>query len=287
MSCKGSSSRASSLPAIPPEDETVASRGSGLQIHCSDGVATVTLNRPEHLNAMTPGLMGALRAEVEALACDPEVRALVLTGAGRAFSSGGDRGFLESLLLASREEIENTVYTSFQGAVKAVKTFPHPTVAAVNGPAVGAGCELAVACDFRIAAEGAVFIESWVNLGVIAPLGGMSLLPRIVGLARAAEMLMLGKPVEAEEALRIGLVTEVVPGDDLDAAVERLAGRLAAGPPLALAAMKAGLQRAEDSTLESEWQAGVEAQVRLIGSRDLGEAVRAALEQRRPRFEGR
>lgn len=184
-------------------------------------------------------------------------------------------------------EIKRTVYASFGAGIKAVKLCSKPTIAAVNGAAVGAGCELAVACDFRIAAESAYFLESWVHLGIIAPLGGMLLLPRIVGLGRATEMLMLGKRVDALEAERIGLVSEVARNDALADAARRLAARLAAAPPLALSACKEGLRRGMESTLAAEWEFNVYAQSLLLNSGDFAEAVRAMAEERTPQFEGR
>jgi enoyl-CoA hydratase/carnithine racemase len=184
-------------------------------------------------------------------------------------------------------EIKQTVYTSFLAGVRAVKLCAKPTIAAVNGPAMGAGCELAVACDFRIAGESAVFVENWVHLGILAPLGGMFLLPQIVGLGMATEMLMLGKRVDAAEALRIGLVREVVPDAGLMASARALAGQLAAGPPLALSVYKEGLRRGMESTLAAEWEFNVYAQALLLNSADFAEAVAAMQEKRPPTFSGR
>lgn len=252
-----------------------------------EGIATITLNRPRSLNAMTPELMADLKSAALAADDDPHVRAIIFTGAGRAFSSGGDRRFLDDLGALEPPAIKETVYGTFQGAVKAVKLMRKPTIAAVNGPAVGAGCELAVACDFRIASTRAQFVESWVHLGAIAPLGGMFLLPRIIGLARATEMLMLGTPIGAEEAERIGLVNEVVEPEALGDTARSLGERLAKGPPLALAVFKEGLRRAAENTLEAEWEAGLYAQSMLISSEDFKEAVAAGAEKRPPRFKGR
>lgn len=250
-------------------------------------VAIITLNRPHTLNAMTPNLMAELKVAVTQADENPDVRVVVVTGAGRAFSSGGDRDFLEALGTMGGSEIKETVYANFQGAIKAVKLLSKPTIAAVNGPAVGAGCELAVACDFRVASSSAQFVESWIHLGTIAPLGGMFLLPRIVGLARATEMLMLGKPIEAIEAERIGLVNQVVEPEQLTIAATSLAERLAAGPPLALGIYKEGLRRSLESSLSAEWEAGLYAQSLLIQSDDFKEAVAAAAEKRPPNFTGR
>lgn len=184
-------------------------------------------------------------------------------------------------------EIKKSVYENFQGATKTVKLCPKPTIAAVNGGAVGAGCELALACDFRIAADSAYFLESWVHLGVIAPLGGMFLLPQLVGLSKATEMLMLGTRVAADEAERIGLVNRTVPGDQLMETVLELARQLAAGPPLALSVFKEGLRRGLESTLAAEWDFNVYAQAMLLNSEDFAESVLAMAEKRKPVFQGK
>lgn len=218
----------------------------------SEGVGTLTINRPQSLNALTPAVMKDLMVALDVMVEDPAVRAIIITGAGRGFSSGGDKDFLEDITRMSPFEIKKAVYENFQGGVKAVKLCPKPTIAAVNGPAAGAGCELAVACDFRIASESAYFLESWIHLGIIAPLGGMLLLPRLIGLGRAHEMLMLGKRVDAEEAERIGLVSEVVPDDKLAEEARALARRLAEGPALAYTAFKEGIRRGMESSLNAE-----------------------------------
>ncbi|HKI97724.1 MAG TPA: enoyl-CoA hydratase-related protein [bacterium] len=257
-----------------------------IRLEVAERIATLTLNRPQVLNALTPAVMTQLREAIAHAEADPDVRALVFTGAGRGFSSGGDRKFLAEVTGMRPFEIKQTVYSHFAAGIKAVKLCSKPTIAAVNGAAVGAGCELAVACDFRIASERAVFMENWVQLGIIAPLGGMFLLPRIVGLGAATEMLMLGKRVDAAEALRIGLVREVVPEERLLPAARNLAGQLAELPPLALAACKEGLRRGMESTLAAEWEHNIYAQAMLLDSRDFAEAVAAVQEQRKPHFEG-
>ena len=256
-------------------------------VHTAEKIATVTLNQPEKLNAMTPAMMGRLREIMAGLETDPEVRVIVFTGAGNGFSAGGDRDFLGDVTRMTPFEIKKAVYENFQGATKAVKLCPKPTIAAVNGAAVGAGCELAVACDFRIAADTAFFLESWVHLGVIAPLGGMFLLPQLVGLGKATEMLMLGTRVDAKEAERIGLVNRTVPGEQLMDAAMEMARQLAAGPPLALSVFKEGLRRGMESTLAAEWDFNLYAQSMLLNSEDFAESVAAMAEKRTPNFTGK
>ncbi len=258
-----------------------------IQVSAGGGIGRLVLNRPEVLNALTPEMMAEIIAALEILEADDAVRALLITGAGRAFSAGGDAGFLEKLIDYRPFEIKDTVYAFFGKGVRNLKMFPKPTVAAVNGPAAGAGFEIALACDFRVASSKALFHQSWIHLGLISPLGGMYLLPRLVGLARANEILLLGRQVDGAEAAAMGLVNETVTHEELDATAARLAGRLADGPPLALRAMKEGIRRGMESTLAAEWEHSVYVQGLLIDSEDYAEGVRALVERRKANFKGR
>lgn len=249
-------------------------------------VGRVTLARPDALNALTPPMMGEIAEAVVALEADAAVRAILVEAEGRTFSAGGDTGFLTAMTEQAPFEIKGTVYRYFAGAVKALRLCGKPTVAAVQGVASGAGCELTLACDFRIAAEDAVFHESWIQLGLISPLGGMALLPQLIGLARANEMLLLGERVAAEEALRIGLVNRVVPAADLGATALAWAERLAAGAPLGLKAMKEGIRRGLESSVMAEWEHNVYVQSMLINSDDFAEGVAALKAKRKPEFKG-
>jgi enoyl-CoA hydratase/carnithine racemase len=250
-------------------------------------VGRITFNRPERLNALTPETMAQLSEAVAGFESDGDVRALVIGGRGEAFSAGGDMDFVAELRHKTPVEVKETVYKYFQGAVKRIKLCPKPTIAAVHGPAVGAGCEIAIACDFRLATPEAMFYQSWRELGIIPPLGGMFLLPRIIGLARATEMILLGTKVGGEEAERIGLVNKVVPKAELEAEALALAERLAEGPPLAYAVAKEGLRRGMESSLAAEWEFNLYAQAMLFSSQDFAEAAQAFKEKRRPKFEGR
>lgn len=164
---------------------------------------------------------------------------------------------------------------------------PKPTVAAVHGAAITVGCELALACDFRLVSPTALFQESWVRLGLLPPLGGLFLLPRLVGLGRANEMCLSGRGVGAAEAIRIGLASELIEGDGLAARVQDFAAELAALPPLAYAAAKEGLQRGLESGMEAEWSANVSAQAALLSTDDFAEGLAAVTEKRTGRFAGR
>ena len=250
-------------------------------------IGRVTLDRPNVGNALTPEMMGELAGAMALLDGDDAVRVVVIDAAGKHFSAGGDLGFLDAMTDYQPFDIKHTVYRYFGAGIRAVKLCTKPTIAAVKGGAVGAGCEIALACDFRIAARDAFFLENWIQMGLISPLGGMVLLPRLVGLAKATEMLMLGEKVGAEEALKIGLVNKVVAGEQLADAADALAERLAAGAPLGLSAMKEGLRRGMESTLAAEWEHNVYVQSMLIDSADFAEALAARKDRRKPKFQGR
>ncbi|MEK7445928.1 MAG: enoyl-CoA hydratase-related protein [candidate division NC10 bacterium] len=252
----------------------------------ADGVLTLTLNRPDSLNALTVEVMGALADRLEAAAADRSARAVVITGAGSAFSAGGDLAFLQELPGMPPARAKEVVYGTFQRVPRLIRAMDKPVIAAVNGAAVGAGCEIAVACDFRIASEKARFGEVWITLGCIPALGGMYLLPRLVGLAKATELVLTGEIIDAREALRIGLVNRVVMPPDLPRAAEELARSLARGPARAIAAAKEALNRGLASTFSAELDATVDAQVMCFGTRDFAEGVRALTEKRPPRFTG-
>lgn len=250
-----------------------------------DGVATLTLNRPEKLNAFAADMRERLGEALDRVASDPGARVLVVTGAGRAFCAGGDVGHMVKLKErgAPFEEFE-PMLDAGRVAVTALAALEIPTVARVNGPAAGAGLNLALACDLRLASDQATFGESFVRLGLHPDWGGTYSLVRTVGLSRALELCWLGDLIDAAEALRIGLVNRVVPHAALDEEVGRLAARLAAAPQTSVRLIKRTLTAAPHRSLGECLEAEVEAVATCWETEDVAEGVRAFIEKRAPRF---
>jgi len=255
----------------------------GLRVEVDGPIATLTLDRPAALNALTVPVKIALRETLEALAGDRDVRALVLTGAGRAFCAGQD--------LAERDEpdaapLEVEVRERYNPIVRAIRSMGQPVIAAVNGVAAGAGASLAFACDLRIAAEEARFVLAFGRIGLVPDSGATWFLPRLVGPAKAAELALVGDPVDAAEALRLGLVSRVVPGDRLMIEARALADRLADGAPLALALTKEALGRSATIGLDEALEGEAKLQGIAGASSDHAEGLAAFREKRSPRFTG-
>jgi 2-(1,2-epoxy-1,2-dihydrophenyl)acetyl-CoA isomerase len=255
----------------------------GLRVEVDGPIATLTLDRPAALNALTVPVKIALRETLEALAGDRDVRAVVLTGAGRAFCAGQD--------LAERDEpdaapLEVEVRERYNPIVRAIRSMGQPVIAAVNGVAAGAGASLAFACDLRIAAEEARFVLAFGRIGLVPDSGATWFLPRLVGPAKATELALVGDPVDAAEALRLGLVSRVVPGDRLMTEARALAGRLADGAPLALALTKEALWRSATIGLDEALEGEAKLQGIAGASSDHAEGLAAFREKRSPRFTG-
>lgn len=249
-----------------------------------DGIATITLNRPDKLNAFS----GAMRDElVEAFAAavgDDAVRAIVLTGAGRAFSAGGDVTYLAELMARGDEAAFRRLVGAGAEVIAAVRSAAKPVIAAVHGAAAGGGMNLALACDFRLASTAARFSQAFVKVGMHPDWGGTYLLPRLVGTARALELMMTGRWVGADEALALGLVTRVVEPDALLDEARGFARELAAGPPQALAAIRASVYAAPEMSLEQALEREMEVQAELFRSADAREGMAAFREKRKPCF---
>jgi len=211
----------------------------------------VTLNRTEKRNALDVDAAAAVAAAVRE-AADAGVRSVILTGAPPAFCAGGDLPALAAVAERGALVATDAIYRDFHGIVRAIRDSPLPVIAAVNGAALGAGLDLALCCDLRVAAESAVFQSTWVRAGLVPGMGGAHHLPHVVGSARAASMLLLGRSVTAAEALESGLVNEVVPDGEAPAAAARIADEVAALPAVAVARTKAALRRGIDAGLEAE-----------------------------------
>ena len=257
-----------------------------LLIDDSDGVRTLTLNRPDAYNSFTTELKETLLAELRWAATEPSVRAVVITGAGKAFSAGQDLREHVEVLNADEGPPMSTVDEHYNPLVRALITLPKPVIAAVNGTAAGAGASLAFACDLRVAAESAKFLLAFAGVGLSADTGASWTLPRLIGHGRAMELMLLGRPVTAEEALRIGMVSRVVPdGTALTAATE-LAASMAAGPTLAYAGIKEALRAAGGADLEHALATESRTQSELAATSDHREAVQAFVTKRPPSFSG-
>jgi 2-(1,2-epoxy-1,2-dihydrophenyl)acetyl-CoA isomerase len=252
----------------------------------ADGVRTITLDRPDKLNAVNGALAAALIAALGDAARDDAVRVVVLTGAGRAFCAGLDLSAPPELPSATR--VERLDAYAWVGAwVKSVVACEKPVIAAVNGPAAGAGFGLALACDVRIVASSAKLTAGYVRRGLSPDAGVSYFLPRHVGLGRASELLLSGRDVEAAEAERIGLAALVVSDDDFAAAVASYAARLAAGPPIAQALTKRLLVETFDRPLDVMLREELTHIKYCFNTGDVSEAMTAFREKRTPRFEGR
>jgi 2-(1,2-epoxy-1,2-dihydrophenyl)acetyl-CoA isomerase len=249
----------------------------------SEGVLSLTLSRPEALNSFTIAMKEELLAALKDAARNNDVRVLVLTGAGRAFSAGQD---LKERQGADVPDLGTELRARYNPIVLAMRRLEKPIIGAINGVAAGAGCSIALACDIRIAADGASFIEVFGRVGLVPDTGSSWLLPRLVGYARAAEMVFGADPVDATTAERIGLVNRVVPADQLHDEAHALAAKLASAAPLALALAKRGLNRALESSLQEALE--YEAQLQAIAGRsaDHREGVAAFVEKRPPKFTG-
>jgi 2-(1,2-epoxy-1,2-dihydrophenyl)acetyl-CoA isomerase len=254
-----------------------------------DGIATLTLNRPETLNAMNEAMMGEIERILIELEADAEARVVILTGAGRAFSSGGDQKRGGEVVPASFFDGDpgGALIERLNRCILRMQRLQKPIIGSINGVAAGAGMNIALATDLRIAADTARFLEAFARVGLVPDGGGTYFLPRLVGTARAMELILLADIVDAQEALRIGLVNRVVPAEQLENETLKLAERLAQGPTVAYGLAKTGIYQGLGMSLEDVLN--MEARNQAIAARtpDRAEGVAAFLEKRPPRFTGR
>jgi 2-(1,2-epoxy-1,2-dihydrophenyl)acetyl-CoA isomerase len=254
-----------------------------VRFETADQIATITLNRPQALNALDRAMKTELLARLRSVERDRSVRAVVLTGEGRAFCAGQD---LREPFGGEHPTLADELRLRYNPVILAIARLAKPVIAAVNGVAAGAGCSLALACDLRLAADGATFVLAFGRVGLVPDSGATWFLPRIVGQARAAELALLGDPVSADEAARIGLVNRVVPAESLLDEARALAARLAEGSPLAMGLTKRALRYGANASLE----AALEHEAALQGiagrSKDHEEGVAAFRAKRAARFTG-
>ena len=253
-----------------------------------DSVATITLNRPERLNALGDTLRDDLHDAVLSATTDPQVRAIVLTGAGKGFCSGGGvKAMHEARETRAERPVLDKVAPLRDRVLLAMRDAPQPIIAAVNGAAAGAGMNLALACDIRLASTTARFGETFVKRGLHPDWGGSYFLPRIVGMAKAAEMIFTGQIIDANEALRLGIVSSLHAPEQLLSATYELAARIAAGPPIAIRLARRALYHNADADLKSSLEFETFAQNICYETEDAKEGVRAFVDKREPKFEGR
>lgn len=264
-----------------------------LLIDVADGIATLTMNRPDARNAMTGEMLAALETAVRRFAADPDVRCVVLTGAGKAFCAGGDvKG--QAQAAAARASggsinIEQRVYGLRTGmeVSRILHEMPKPTLAVIPGPAAGAGLSLALACDLRIAAADAKLTTAFAKVGASGDYGGSYFLPRLVGAAKARELYFTADVISGLEAHALGIVNHVYPADELPAQAQAYARKLAALPTAAIGYMKRNLNAADEASLAQVLDMEAEHMVRTMLTEDHANAARAFVEKRAPEFRGR
>lgn len=247
------------------------------------GVLTLTLSRPAVLNSLTAELLDALAEALAMASDDSDVRAIVLTGAGRGFCSGQD---LSGEGSAIDIEVRTQIHDHYVPVITALRDVEKPVIAAINGVAAGAGLSLALAADLRVAAESATFVQAFVRIGLVPDAGATYFLPRIVGLTKAAELAFFGDTIDANEAFRIGLVNRVVPDGDLAASAQELAGRLAKGPR-SLGLIKRALNHSLTNHLDAQLALEEELQVAATTTSDFVEGLTAFRGKRPPTFTGK
>jgi 2-(1,2-epoxy-1,2-dihydrophenyl)acetyl-CoA isomerase len=254
-----------------------------LQYHQENGIATITLNRPDVYNALNDEITFELQEAFKAVAKDDSVRVVVLTGEGKAFCSGQD---LKAASGQQKRSFLDSLHKRYNPIIRAMRNLPKPIVCRLNGVAAGAGCSIALACDVIVASEEATLIEVFINIGLVPDSGSSYFLPRLVGMSKAFEMCTMGTRVKAKEAAAIGLINKAVPADQLDAAVREYTDYFSKAPTKSIGLIKKMLNKSATSTLEDMLEYEAYCQEIAGNSNDYKEGVTAFLEKRKPDFKG-
>lgn len=255
-----------------------------IKYEVADGVATITLNRPEVYNALNDGITYELQDAWKAVAKDDQVRVVVLTGSGKAFCSGQD---LKAVSGTEKRSFMESLQKRYNPIIRAMRSLPKPIVGRLNGVAAGAGCSFALACDIIVATEEATLIEVFINIGLVPDSGSAYFLPRLVGMAKAFELCSTGSKVKANEALNLGLINKVVSADQLDAAVKEYTDYYAQAPTKSIGLIKKMLNKSTTSTLDEMLEYEMYCQEIAGTSEDYKEGVKAFLEKRKAVFTGK
>jgi 2-(1,2-epoxy-1,2-dihydrophenyl)acetyl-CoA isomerase len=258
-----------------------------LLIDRTDGVATLTMNRPESMNSLSTELKDALVTALADVAADSSVRAVILTGSGRGFCVGQDLSEHVQLLEAGDPAPLSTVVEHYNPIALSLAQMPKPVIAAVNGTAAGAGASFSFACDFRIVSEEAKFLLAFANVGLALDSGASWTLPRLIGAGRALELSLLARPITAQQAQQYGLVTQLLPADQVLPAAQQLAAQLAAGPTVAYAGIKNAIHYAATATFEQALDNEAVLQAAAGATEDHKAATAAFVAKQKPVFQGR
>ena len=255
-----------------------------LKYEVNEGVATITLNRPDVYNALNDGITYELQDAFKAVAKDEQVRVIVLTGEGKAFCSGQD---LKAGSADEKRSFMDSLQKRYNPIIRAMRNLPKPILCRLNGVAAGAGCSLALACDMIIASEEATLIEVFVNIGLVPDSGSSYFLPRLVGMAKAFELASMGTKIKAKEALELGLINKVVSGEQLNATIKEYTDYYSAAPTKAIGLIKKMLNKSTTSSLDDMLEYEAYCQEIAGSSHDYKEGVTAFLEKRKPNFSGK
>jgi 2-(1,2-epoxy-1,2-dihydrophenyl)acetyl-CoA isomerase len=251
------------------------------------GIVTLVMNRPEKLNALNNELATALIDTFSRLENDSTVHVVVVTGAGRAFCAGGDLSVIgKGRQTGETKDLEPLLRSGMQAVLK-MRTMPQPVIAVVQGPAAGAGMNIALAADIRLASEDATFGENFARVGLFPDYGGTYFLPQLVGPAKAAELFYTGDMIDAQTALRLGIVNHVYPAAQLEDAAKALAEKISQGPPVSIRAIKQAVFGAQKKELAHALEQEVRQQIQCYLTEDCREGIRAFMEKRHPKFQGK